>query len=46
MPENYSFDDQCYELARHFFPNASEEKLNEVAQAIQDTIETFPDEED
>lgn len=45
MPENYTFDDQCYELAQHFFPNATEEKLNEVAQAIQDTVETF-DEED
>lgn len=41
----FSFDPECYELAQYFFPAASEKRLNEIAQALQDTIEGFSDEQ-
>ncbi len=37
-----SFDPHCYELAGLVLPDeATEELKNELAQAIQDAIETF-----
>lgn len=39
----YCFDPECFELAQYFFPAASEARLNEIAQCVQDTIEGFSD---
>ena len=37
----YSFDDECYYLAEHFYPDYSVDQLNELAQQIQNTVEGF-----
>jgi len=36
-----TFDSKCYELAQHFYPEATEAQLNELASDIQDTVETY-----
>jgi len=41
------YDEKCYELAKYFYPEASEDKLDDLAQQIQDIIEDFdPDYEE
>lgn len=35
----YSFDEKCYELAKHFFPKSVESELNQLAQLLQDQVE-------
>jgi hypothetical protein len=35
------YDQKCYELAEHFFPEAAPVKLEELAQLLQDTVEDF-----
>jgi hypothetical protein len=35
----FSFDEKCYELAEYFYPEAATQRLNELAQRIQDVIE-------
>jgi hypothetical protein len=45
----WSFDPKCYDLAEHFLGSRVPERvLNELAQAIQDTVEDYglPKEED
>jgi hypothetical protein len=37
----YCYDEECLRLARHFFKE-QDPRLEEIAQAIQDTVETFP----
>jgi hypothetical protein len=38
----YSFDSECLRLAEHFLPEeARQQAMNELAQAIQDTVENF-----
>ena len=34
-----TFDSKCFELAQHFYPNASEAQLNELAADIQTLVE-------
>lgn len=46
MAVEYSFDEKCLDLARHFFPDAVEPFLKDVAQLLQDTIEAIPTEPD
>lgn len=41
MSRTKLFDPKCLELARHFFPQASEQQLMECAGDIQDTVETY-----
>jgi hypothetical protein len=42
MSGQWSFDPKCYELAEHFIGmHAPQEFLNELAQAIQDTVEDY-----
>jgi hypothetical protein len=36
----YSFDEKCYELAEHFYPNATKNQLDDLAQRIQDLVES------
>lgn len=36
-----TFDSKCWDLAKHFYPDASEEQLKACASDIQDTVETF-----
>jgi hypothetical protein len=43
MPKEYSFDSECFELAQHFFGDAPVELLNELAQRIQDQVESSPE---
>jgi hypothetical protein len=38
-----SYDEKCYELAAYFF-GVHDPRLQEIAQEIQDTVETFPSE--
>lgn len=38
----YAFDSQCFELAKYFCPHVSHHLVNELAQAIQDTVEDHP----
>lgn len=35
----FSFDEKCLELARHFYPNAPELDLWGLAQRLQDVVE-------
>ena len=35
----YCFDEQCRWLAEHFYPNATDKQLNDLAQEIQDVVE-------
>jgi len=38
----FSFDPECYRLAEHFLPvNAPESVKRELAQAIQDAVESY-----
>jgi hypothetical protein len=40
--ERYSFDPACLTLAEHFLPSTASDGLKwELAQAIQDAVETF-----
>lgn len=44
VPQKFSFDIECFWLAEHFIqdkPLGTNEHLNELAQAIQDTIENW-----
>lgn len=36
-----NFDPACFDLALYFFPDASEDDLNKLAQLIQDQVEMF-----
>lgn len=36
-----TFDAKCMELAKHFYPQATEEQLGECAGDIQDAVESF-----
>lgn len=38
-----SYDSKCYDLAVYFF-GPTDPRLNEIAQAIQDAVESFPSE--
>jgi hypothetical protein len=35
----YSYDPLCLDVARYFLPRATEDRLQELAQDIQDAIE-------
>ena len=35
----FSFDSKCLDLARHFFPDYSEQVLCMIAQGLQDVVE-------
>lgn len=39
------YDSKCYELAQHFFPTASHNQLDELAQRFQECVEDFCDPE-
>jgi|SRR5262245_22168007 len=39
MGKQYSFDEKCLELARHFYPDAPKEYLDQLAQEFQDCVE-------
>jgi hypothetical protein len=42
--KTHSYDAKCFELAKHFVPEEfSLEETRELAQAIQDCIETYLD---
>lgn len=43
MPKEHSFDDRCYELAEHFFEGAPPDLLCELAQRLQDQVESSPE---
>lgn len=36
----HSFDEKCLDLARYFYPNAEELELRDLAQLLQDTVES------
>lgn len=36
-----TFDSKCHELAKHFYPNATAQELNDCAGDIQDAVESF-----
>lgn len=36
-----SYDPKCWDLAKHFYPEATAEQLQECAGDIQDTVENF-----
>lgn len=36
-----SYDEKCFDLARYFYPDMSEDRLNELASLIQVTVEDF-----
>src|ERR1700735_305472 len=40
-----SYDSKCYELAEYFF-GKKDVRLQEIAQEIQDAVESFPSDED
>ena len=40
------FDEECLALARHFYPNASEKFLYELAAAFQSLVEDRADDPD
>jgi hypothetical protein len=40
-----SYDSKCYELAEYFF-GSKDPRLQEIAQEIQDAVESFPAEHD
>lgn len=40
-----SYDTKCYELAEYFF-GSKDLRLQEIAQEIQDAIESFPSDHD
>lgn len=44
MKLKHSFDDRCYQLAWHFYPDANEAQLSALAQQIQDCAEDFAQE--
>jgi hypothetical protein len=39
----HGYDSECLRLAKHFF-SEDDPRLDEIAQSIQDTVESFPDE--
>ena len=39
----HSYDSQCYDLAEYFFPGAPRELLSELAQRLQDQVESSPE---
>ena len=44
MKKQYSFDTKCYDLARRFYPEATEAQANALAQQLQDCAEDFAQE--
>ena len=38
-----SYDPKCLELAEYFYPTATRNALDEIAQRLQETIEDFAD---
>jgi hypothetical protein len=36
-----TYDSKCFELAKHFYPNASAQELSDCAGDIQDAVESF-----
>ena len=43
MSDKYSFDQECFWLAEYFFRDAPKELLNELAQRLQDQVESSPE---
>ena len=41
MSREQSFDPKCYDLAKHFLSETSDEILRRLAQTIQDAVEGF-----
>ena len=39
MPAKHCFDEKCLDLARYFYPNATVDRLRDLAQRLQDVIE-------
>lgn len=39
MPRKHSFDSKCLDLARYFYPHASEPALCDLAQQLQVVVE-------
>ena len=44
MKQNKGFDARCYDLAYHFYPDATEPQLHRLAQQLQDCAEDFAQE--
>lgn len=42
--KKHSFDDRCYQLAWHFYQDATEAQLYALAQQLQDCAEDFAQE--
>lgn len=38
---HYSYDLKCMDLARHFYPNSSDDDLRKLAQQFQDAAECY-----
>lgn len=36
-----TYDSKCYDLAKHFYPTATEQELSDCAGDIQDAVESF-----
>jgi len=36
----YCFDEKCLDLARYFYPAAPEDRLRDLAQRLQDEVES------
>lgn len=39
-PRKHSFDSKCLDLARYFYPAATEDRLHDLAQRLQDQVES------
>lgn len=44
MTKQHSFDAKCRDLAEHFYPEATQSQLDELAQQLQDCAEDFAQE--
>lgn len=44
MKKQYSYDQNCSDLAWHFYPDATEAQIKALAQQLQDCAEDFAQE--